>query len=199
MTGDVEPVVTWGADFVQKVAISGLGTIGALAIAVGLFYLKRWHDRRDEAEKGRQARQRQLTDDLLADVRTLRDQTIDWADMVKQTWQPLSVVSNHVFDKSIQLADSELSTFCREYARFINHYLRRFQRQDEEGEAIAHEVNERGSNDETVEKLAQLLASTREGAKEYFRVASAVPTSLLLYVERGKKLPFALVELPANE
>jgi hypothetical protein len=44
MTGDE---VTWGADFWQRVLISGLGTLGSAGLAIGLYVLKRWHDRKD--------------------------------------------------------------------------------------------------------------------------------------------------------
>jgi hypothetical protein len=55
----------WGTDFWQRVLVSGLGTLGSVGLAVGLYYLKRKHDREDAQAAAVGAKQNKLHDDLL--------------------------------------------------------------------------------------------------------------------------------------
>ena len=60
---------TWGTDFWQRVIVSILGTLGALLIGVGLYYLKRWHDKKDADEERHRTEQDRLHQELVACIR----------------------------------------------------------------------------------------------------------------------------------
>lgn len=66
-------VTWWSEQFWINVTTTSLGILASVGLAVGLYYLKRKHDRQDEAARAEADKQTRLREELLALMRSYRD------------------------------------------------------------------------------------------------------------------------------
>ncbi len=98
------------SDFAQKVYIATLSTSGSAAVAVTLYFLKRWHDRVDEGTKVQITYQ----NDLLKAVIAHRD---DMSERVGEVLkgnvrEALLSHSRRLADYQTLIGDTEIKKFC---------------------------------------------------------------------------------------
>lgn len=181
------PVVTWGIDFWQKVLISGLGTLGALLIGAGLFYLKRWHDRRDEDERLRRERQESLKQRLQLLTQQLRDEEVDEG-YIQSGVHSRSIAATQLLEVALVIEDKALRSFAYSYSR----WLRLILNQHKELQKLTQDPPAR---EEAIDVLARSIAHERW----YGRVTTEASLELTRYLHNGGPFDMTVFDPPSPD
>lgn len=163
----------WGTDFWQRVIVSGLGTLGSAGIAIGLYFLKRRHDRHDEQLKAAVHEQDELKRRLAQYVREhAREMNqVRQAARIDAAVTQLSRFTIDLGDYWLSIRDKKIDAFCRAYVAYT---------------------------DGAMTYLIQLVAKQVEHDPQtllvaYTRIAGFMATDLTAYLYRGR--PFDLAYL----
>ncbi|MGY5884742.1 hypothetical protein [Modestobacter lacusdianchii] len=111
------------SDFAQRVYVAVLGSSGSAAVVISLYFLKRWHDRRDEAYKTKAAEQVRYKSELLEYVRGLREDILTSpnsyleGDLTARTL----IIGARFNEYGTFIEDDGVREFCVRSAMFVQH------------------------------------------------------------------------------
>jgi hypothetical protein len=182
-------VTWWSEQFWINVATTSLGILASVSLGVGLYYLKRKHDKKDartkeerEEELRLAEKQRQEVASLVNLVRELRDAEHDYKKWITTGPWELQVASAQMREYAFTLKDANLIAFALSYSQFLVDCADVF-RELKDKVAVANRPEE-ADREELIDVLAHALATSRAMGK----VEAYAPMSLIRYVNHGGPL-----------
>lgn len=108
-------VTWWSEQFWIQMTTTSMGVLASVGLAVGLYFLKRWHDRKDEAARREHQKQERLTSELLELLREHRDLPLTNVERVhpRSIGVLTTMFGARIYDYEVQLTDPYLKSFCR--------------------------------------------------------------------------------------
>lgn len=184
--------VVW-SDFAQRVYVSLLGTVGALAVGLGLFFLKLEHDRKTEADKRLQDRQDRYQEEMLTLLTEHRAQVHE----TNEAWRPdvfrLSVasLSLRLMDYGNLIQDESTSNLSRTMAITLSDWSARLVKETD-GFSPANGMRYVAY---CIEASHQVAVHMRDGSPINVNRFAAIP-SLVDYFQNDSEKPDTSKETP---